>query len=439
MTTTEKSLDIAATTPAETATGDIAIIPAIAEPTTAGGRILRRMLAAFAYRDFRVLWFGSCTSSVGTWMQNVAENWLVLSLTGSALFLGLDAFLQQLPIILFMLIGGVLADRFDRRRTLILSQYIQMSCAFTLAILVFSGHVHVWQILSLSFVTGSAQAFGGPASQALVPSLVDKSVLPNAIALNSIQFNLARVIGPLLAGAALAVFGMVSCFSVNGLSFLVVIVALMSLHVKHIPPSAPKRLRDELMGGLSYVKNTENLRELTILAATMTFLAFSMTTFLPLFARGVFHQDVRLYSRLMAFSGIGSVIGALVIAWLGKYKRMGLTALIVQAFSGLLIIGFASSRVLWVSEILLFVFGMSLMIVFSTVTSLVQLIAPDELRGRVMSIYMVAFRGGMPLGSLISGYFASKIGAPTVLVVNGILLTAVATYFFARSKGVREL
>jgi MFS family permease len=438
MSASDKQSDMAVdTAPPETTT--LPLSPAVAEPTTAGGRILGRMLAAFKFRDFRVLWFGSCTSSIGTWMQNVAENWLVLSLTGSAFFLGLDAFLQQLPIILFMLIGGVLADRFDRRRTLIVSQYIQMSCAFTLAMLVFSGHVQIWQILTLSFITGSAQAFGGPASQALVPSLVDKEVLPNAIALNSIQFNLARVIGPLLAGAALAAFGMVSCFSLNGLSFVVVIIALMSLHVKHIAPSAPKRLRDELIGGLSYVKNTENLRELTILAATMTFLAFSVTTFLPLFARGVFHQDVGLYSRLMAFSGIGSVVGALVIAWLGKYKRMGLTALITQGISGLLIIGFASSRMLWVSEALLFFFGMTLMIVFSTVTSLVQLIAPDELRGRVMSIYMVAFRGGMPLGSLISGYFASRIGAPTVLVVNGILLTVVAMYFFARSKGVREL
>jgi MFS family permease len=438
MSASDKQSDMAVdTAPPETTT--LPLSPAVAEPTTAGGRILGRMLAAFKFRDFRVLWFGSCTSSIGTWMQNVAENWLVLSLTGSAFFLGLDAFLQQLPIILFMLIGGVLADRFDRRRTLIVSQYIQMSCAFTLAMLVFSGHVQIWQILTLSFITGSAQAFGGPASQALVPSLVDKEVLPNAIALNSIQFNLARVIGPLLAGAALAAFGMVSCFSLNGLSFVVVIIALMALHVKHIAPSAPKRLRDELIGGLSYVKNTENLRELTILAATMTFLAFSVTTFLPLFARGVFHQDVGLYSRLMAFSGIGSVVGALAIAWLGKYKRMGLTALVTQGISGLLIIGFASSRMLWVSEALLFFFGMTLMIVFSTVTSLVQLIAPDELRGRVMSIYMVAFRGGMPLGSLISGYFASRIGAPTVLVVNGILLTVVAMYFFARSKGVREL
>jgi MFS family permease len=402
-------------------------------------RMLSRMLAAFTYRDFRVLWIGSCTSSIGTWMQNVAENWLVLSLTGSAFYLGLDAFLQQLPIILFMLIGGVFADRFDRKRTLIVSQYIQMTCAFTLAMLVFSGHVHVWQILCLSFITGSAQAFGGPASQALIPSLVDKKALPNAIALNSIQFNLARVVGPLLAGVTLAAFGMSLCFSLNGLSFLVVIVALMSLRVQHIPPAAPKRMRDELITGLSYVRNTKTLMELTILAAALTLLAFSTLTFLPLFAKEVFHQDVRLYSRLMAFSAAGSVVGALVIAWKGRFKGMGLTALIMQGLSGILMIGFASSRVLWLSEILLFVFGLSLITVFSTVTSLVQLIAPDELRGRVMSIYMVAFRGGIPLGSLASGYVASKLGAPPVLIFNGVLLIIVATYFLIRSKLVREL
>jgi MFS family permease len=378
-------------------------------------------------------------------MQNVAENWLVLSLTGSAFYLGLDAFLQQLPIMLFTLIGGVLADRLDRRRTLLVSQYIQMTCAFTLAALVFMGLNHVWPILVLSFITGSAQAFGGPASQALVPTLVEKNDLPNAIALNSIQFNLARVIGPLLAGLALATLGrnaterMTSCFSLNGLSFLVVIVALMALRVKHTPPVAPRKIHEELRGGLSYVRREGSLLALTVLAFTTTFLAFAVLTFLPLFAKQVFHQGVGEYTRLMAFSGSGSVVGAIVVAWLGKYKRMGLTALIVQALCGLLIAGFAVSQVLWLSDLLLFFVGAALIIVFATVTSLVQLIVPNELRGRVMSIYMVAFRGGMPLGSLVSGYFASKFGAPIVLVCNGILLVAVATYFMVRSHGVREL
>jgi MFS family permease len=400
---------------------------------------MRRMLTAFGYRDFRVLWFGSFTSSIGTWMQSVAENWLVLSLTGSAFLLGLDAFLQQLPILLFTLLGGVLADRLDRRRTLLVSQYIQMSCAFTLTALVYFGVVHVWHILLLSFLTGIAQSFGGPASQALIPSLVAKNDLPNAIALNSIQFNLARVIGPLLAGVALSAFGMAFCFSLNGLSFLVVIVALMSLRVKHIPPASPKRLGEELRGGLSYVRHQGSLLALTVLASSTTFLGFAVLTFLPLFAQRVFHQGVGAYSRLMAFSGAGAVVGALVVAWLGRFKRMGLTVLVVQALCGVVIVAFALSRVLWLSDILLFFFGAALIVVFSTITSLVQLIAPDELRGRVMSIYMVAFRGGMPLGSLAGGYFASLFGAPVVLVVNGMVLVGVATYFLVRSHGVREL
>src|SRR5712692_5504450 len=222
------------------------------------------MLAAFTYRDFRVQWFGACSSSIGTWTQLSAQNWMVLSLTGSAFFLGLDAFLQQLPIMLFTLIGGVLADRRDRRRTLLTSQYMQMTTATTLALLVFFGVVQIWHILLLSFVTGCAQAFGGPAYQALVPSLVDKKDLPNAVALNSIQFNVARVLGPLMFGATLTVGGkwwglsdqqaMALCFAVNSASFLVVIGTLMALHVKHIPPAAVKRLGEEMRIGLSYVR-----------------------------------------------------------------------------------------------------------------------------------------------------------------------------------------
>src|SRR6266513_2919989 len=183
---------------------------ATADPTAPlpapGPRTLRRMLTAFTYRDFRVQWFGACTSSIGTWMQIVAQNWLVLSLTNSAVFLGLDAFLQQLPIILFTLIGGVFADRYDRRRTLLTSQYIQMATSGTLALLMYFHVVQVWHILVLSSVTGLAQAFGGPAYQSLIPSLVDKKDLPNAVALNSIQFNIARVIGPLVFATTLAAF-----------------------------------------------------------------------------------------------------------------------------------------------------------------------------------------------------------------------------------------
>jgi MFS family permease len=413
---------------------------------------MRRMLAAFTYRDFRVQWFGACTSSIGTWMQIVAQNWLVLSLTGSTFYLGLDAFLQQLPIILFTLIGGVLADSRDRRRTLIASQYVQMATSATLALLMYLQnmqvwHMHVWHILLLSSVTGFAQAFGGPAYQSLIPSLVDKKDLPNAVALNSIQFNVARVIGPLLFGATLVVFAkrgysepqaMNACFALNALSFVVVINTLMMLRVKHIPPAASKGMRDELQSGLSYVRHHPSLKAFIVLAAATTFLGFALLTFLPVFAQKVFHEGAGTYSHLMAFSGAGSIVGALIVAWLGKFKRMGLTALLVQAVYGVLIIAFAASRILWLSDILLFFTGAALMVVFSTVTSLVQMIAPNEMRGRVMSIYMLAFRGGMPLGSLVSGYFATLIGAPMVIGINGALLVVVAAYFLIRSHGVRE-
>jgi MFS family permease len=421
---------------------------AAAPATSLGARTLRRMLAAFTYRDFRVQWFGACTSSIGTWMQIVAQNWLVLSLTGSAFFLGLDAFLQQLPIILFTLVGGVLADRRDRRRTLIASQYVQMMTSGTLAVLMYFHVVQIWQILLLSFVTGLAQSFGGPAYQSLIPSLVDKKDLPNAVALNSIQFNVARVLGPLLFGLTLALFtrsgytesqAMNACFLLNSLSFVVVINTLMALHVKHIPPASSKGMRDELTIGLSYVKHHDSLVALIVLAAATTFLGFALLTFLPLFAQRVFHEGASTYSHLMAFSGAGSIVGALIVAWLGRFKRMGLTALLVQGVYGLLIVGFAASRILWLSDVLLFLTGAALMIVFSTVTSLVQLIAPNEMRGRVMSIYMLAFRGGMPLGSLVSGYLATFIGAPKVIGINGVLLVVVAVYFLVRNHGVRDL
>jgi MFS family permease len=342
----------------------------------------------------------------------------------------------------------VFADRYDRRRTLIVSQLVQMSTSGTLAILMYLHVVEIWHILALSFITGCAQSFGGPAYQSLIPSLVDKKDLPNAVALNSIQFNVARVLGPLLFGATLYAFqkwgynepqAMNACFALNSLSFVVVINTLMMLRVKHIPPAKAARVSEELKTGLSYVRGHGSLVALIVLAAATTFLGFALLTFLPIFAQRVFHEGADTYSHLMAFSGAGSIVGALIVAWLGKFRKMGLTSLLMQAIYGALIIAFALSRILWLSDVLLFLTGASLMVVFSTVTSLVQLIAPNEMRGRVMSIYMLAFRGGMPLGSLISGYLATFLGAPLVIGINGFLLIVVAVYFLAHNHGVRDV
>jgi MFS family permease len=401
--------------------------------------ILQRALAAFTYRDFRVLWFGAYTSTVGTWMQKVAQSWLVLQLTGSTFYLGLDDFLGQLPILLFTLVGGVIADRHDRRRLLLGSQYVQMTTAFVLAALVFWNAVSIWLILMLSFAAGMAQAFGGPAYQSLIPSLVHKKDLPNAIALNSIQFNLARVFGPLLAGAAMAALGAAACFTLNGFSFLVVIVALMSLGIKHIPSGERKPILHEMQGGFAYARSQPAIIALTALAFMTTFLALPLLTFLPVFARDIFHGDIGRYSEMMAFSGTGAVLGALVVAWLGRFRHMGLVLLLVQLAFGGLITAFALSRVFWLSNLLLFLAGAALICVFSMTAALVQLIVPDNLRGRVVSIYMVAFRGGMPLGSLASGYAASLTSAPLVLAINGGLVAVVAIYFLTKSHGIREL
>jgi MFS family permease len=401
--------------------------------------IAARALAAFGYRDFRVLWFGAFTSTVGNWMQEVAQAWLVFDLTKSSFFLGLDDFLGQLPILLFTLIGGVVADRHDRRHVLLGSQYIQMTTAFTLAVLVYLGKVRVEYVLMLSFAAGLGQAFGGPAYQSLIPSLVKKQDLPNAIALNSLQFNLARVFGPLLAGVTLAAWGGAACFGLNGLSFLVVIVALMSLTIKHIPRVEKTSMMDELGGGLRYAKGQPAIVALTVVASLTTFLGLPLLTLLPIFARDIFHGDINRYSHMMAFSGAGAVCGALIVAWLGRFRRMGLAVLIVQAIFGALVVAFAMSRVSWLSDLLLFATGAALLMVFSMTASLIQLIVPDDLRGRVMSIYMVAFRGGMPLGSLAAGWAASLTSAPRVLAVNGGLLLCVATYFLIRGRDVREL
>jgi MFS family permease len=372
-------------------------------------------------------------------MQKIAQSWLVFDLTKSSFFLGLDDFLGQLPILLFTVLGGVIADRHDRRQLLLSSQYVQMTTAFALAALVWTGVVRVEHILVLSCLTGFAQAFGGPAYQSLMPTLVPKAHLPNAIALNSIQFNLSRIFGSLLAGLTLAAVGAAMCFVLNGFSFLFVVAAIMSLGVTHIPPTERKPILQEMRGGFSYVKREPALIALTVVAFLTTFLGLPLLTFLPVIAQNVFEGEIGLYSTMMAFSGAGSVVGALVVAWLGRFNRMGAVLLAVQVMYGLLIVGFAMSRVLWVNEAILFLAGVSAMIVTAMTTSLVQLIVPDHLRGRVVSIYMVALRGGMPLGSLASGYAATFVGVPVVLGINGALVSMVGIYFLVRSHGIREL
>ncbi len=401
-----------------------------------------RIAAALTHRNFRLLWFGALTSSIGTWMQRVAQAWLIVTMTGasSAFYLGLDSFVGEVPILLFTLIGGVVADRRDRRHMMLLSQVIQMAVALLLAILVFTGWIQIWMILTLSFIAGCAQALGGPAYQALIPTLVGKEHLPNAVALNSIQFNLARVIGPIVAGVALASFGMVACFGLNGISFLFVIAAILALRDIQVPPTSTISIVDQMKDGLRYVRDSRNLVAVTVLGFIGAFLGLPLLTFLPVITRDVFQQDVTFYTRLMTFSGAGAVTGALVVAYIGKHRHIGKLLLIFLGLFGAAMTAFSLSRTPWLSAVLLFAAGALLVMCFSLTTSLAQLLAPPELRGRVVSIYMVAFRGGSPLGGLASGWMVTQVGsAPAVLAVNGVLLTIIAAVFLFRGHGLKDV
>lgn len=402
----------------------------------------RRIAAALTYRDFRLLWFGALTSSIGTWMQKVAQAWLIVTLTGSqsAFYLGLDSFLGELPILLLTLVAGVVADRRDRRHMMLMSQVVQMAVAFTLAGLVFFDTIQIWHILLLSCISGCAQAFGGPAYQSLVPTLVGKEHLPNAIALNSIQFNLARIIGPIVAGVALATFGMVMCFGMNGISFLFVIAAILSLRDVHVPPASSVSIVSQMKDGLRYVHASPNLRTLTMLGFIAAFLGLPLLTFLPIIAKDVFQQDVGLYTQMMTTSGVGAVCGALFVAWLGKHRHLGRILLVLLSAFGVTMTAFALSREVWLSTTILFFTGALLVMCFSVTNSLVQLIAPPELRGRIVSIYMMAFRGGSPLGGLASGWLITQVGsAPAMLAVNGVVLAVLAAYFLVRGHGIKDV
>jgi predicted MFS family arabinose efflux permease len=401
--------------------------------------VIRRVFKAFHYRDFRLMWIGACTSSIGTWMQIVAQGWLIYRLSHSAFLLALDQFLGGIPIFLFSLIGGVVADRAERRKILLGSQYVQMATAGLLTILVITDLVHVWHILCLSFISGLAQAFGGPAYQALIPTLVENDDMPNAIALNSIQFNVAVMVGPALAGQALAKLGEKWCFGLNALSFLAPIISLSIIRARFLPVKTTESMFASLKQGIQFARKQSSMEALILLAFCMTALAMPMRTYIPVFVKDIFHRGPETYGNLLALMGLGSIFGSLMIASAGNFKRKGFVALCALICLGAGISGFGLSKSVPLSGIILVLVGASMMAVFATVTSLVQLITTNEMRGRVMSVYNVAFRGGMPLGNLLSGWLVPIFSAPVVLGVNGFLLVLLALYFLLLQRRLAAL
>ena len=400
-----------------------------------------RVGAALSHRNYRLLWFAALGSTIGTWMQSYAQSFLIFDLTKSNFYLGLDSFLGQLPIVLLMLIGGVIADRHDRRMLLTGSQYVQAFSAFTLTLLVATGHVSVYAIFALSFLSGCGQSFGGPAYQAMIPSLVPRRDLPNAIALNSTQFNLSRVLGPTVGGIVLLWIGVTWCFALNGASFFLVVIALANLQLPaHVPSTTKLDIKAELRSGLQHVRDTRILSTLTVLAFVTTSLAMPISTFFPSFAAhltGHFTTAQRL-SMLLASQGLGAIVGALGVATLGPFKRMGQSLLTMQILLGLFVASFALSTSLPLSLLLIFICGICSMAVFSMAFSLVQLTVPDALRGRIVSIYMVALRSGAPLGGLIAGALADKFTAPVVMTISAGVLVIIAMTLLMRKNGTLQ-
>jgi predicted MFS family arabinose efflux permease len=386
------------------------------------------------------MWIGACTSTIGTWMQTVAQQWLVYTLSkDDPFFLGLDGFLGQIPIVLFSLLGGVMADRRDRRTMLLGSQYVQMTTALTLAALTFLHVERVWHILVLSFIVGSAQSFGGPAYSALIPSLVPKENLPNAIALNSIQFNVGRVIGPALGGITLTAFGAAWCFGLNGISFVAVIISLYIINAGFTPGRSTESMLTSMKQGIGFIRKNEGMRSLIVLSFLMTMMAIPLITFLPVFAKEVLHGSSKTFTALLCCSGIGSICGALMVAGMAKTKNQGRTALLMLIVLGAVTFVFSRSTSVVLSCIMIFFAGAAMITAFASITSLVQAITEDSMRGRVMSVYNVAFRGGMPFGMLIVGKLIPIYTAPLTMSVVGVITALLGLYFLLIQRRIARL
>jgi predicted MFS family arabinose efflux permease len=405
-----------------------------------GSSFLPRIFRAFRHRDFRLMWIGACVSTTGTFIQQFAQSWLVYDLTKNPFYLGLDLFLGQLPIMLFSLFGGVFADRMDRRKMLLYSQYIQMTCAFILAGLfvthALNGMSFIAVILSLSFIVGCGQSFGGPAYSALLPALVKGEDLSNAIAMNSIQFNLARVLGPALGGLAYTALGATWCFTLNGISYIAVILSLLMIQVKFVPPTSRESILKSMGEGIRFIRHREGLGPLVVLAFITTLLGFSITGFLPVIVQAIFHKGPETYEVLLVSSGAGSITGGLIVAAMERLKGQGHVALLALLALGAATVAFALSRWLPLSCVLIFVAGAAIMASASLMLSLVQVIVSDQMRGRVMSVYNLAFRAGIPLGSLALGKLIPTVGISWALAGSGGILIALSLYFLTVMRNI---
>lgn len=395
---------------------------------------LPRGLAAFRYRNYRLFWFGQLISVTGTWMQSLAQSWLVLSLTTSAFLLGLVSVFQFAPVLAIGLFAGVLVDRVRKRNLLVVTQALSGLLAGLLAVLTWTDRIELWMVYAIAFCLGTVNAFDMPTRQAFVVEMVGKDDLMNAIALNSSLFNAARIIGPAVAGVLLAAVGPAAAFGINSLSYLAVITGLLMMklgpHVDVVRGRGLQQLRE----GLSYVRSTENILRPILLVGLIATFGMNFNVWIPLLAKQDLNSGAGGFGLLMAASGVGSLAGALALAFLvTSVKRWMLftTAGILGGLDIVLAIAGAVPLAIGLAMLILAGIGFCSTTTMAMANTTVQTSAPDELRGRVMSVYTTVFAGTAPFGALISGAIASRFGTPTSLLIGGVVtMAAVATVAF---------
>jgi len=378
--------------------------------------------SALTYRNFRLFWIGQLISLTGTWMHSAAQGWLVLKLTDSPFYLGLVGSAASMPILLFTLAGGVAADRFSKRKILLITQVILLVMAFLLALLVSGEIIAVWHVIIIAFLVGIVNAFDIPARQSFFIEMVGKEDLMNAIALNSAAFNGARTIGPAIAGILISYFGIVICFYINSLSYLAAIIALMSMRFKHREIKKPFKpgVVQEIKEGLKYIFSESKVYTLIISVGIISFLGFPYISFLPIYARDILRIGAEGLGILMGIAGAGALTGAISLAVRGDFERKGRLLAISSAIFSIALLIFSFSTTIWLSYSMLFLIGWGAISQIATANSLLQLIAPDDLRGRVMSSFTLVFLGMATIGNFAIGTLASYAGTQAALGTGAI-------------------
>jgi MFS family permease len=389
--------------------------------------------------NFRLFWGGNFLSNIGTWMQNVAQGWLVLTLTDSAFWLGVVGFAGAIPFLIFMLFGGVIADRVDKRRLLLVTQTVMMVLAFVLAGLAWFKVITVWEVVVLAFLNGTAMAMNNPSYQAMVPKLVAREDLTNAIALNSAQFNMSRILGPTLGGYAMVLFGVAGNFFLNGLSFVAVLFALTQIRYPEEAPQRHEGLLDSLVSGFRYVRSQPQMYVLMWMISLSSLLSIPFLTFIPFFARNQLHVGESGLGLLLAASGTGAVLGAVTVAWKGSMRHRGRIIAFCGATVMATVVVFCYSRSFLLSECCMFIEGFGMILTISSVSVAMQHLSSDAMRGRVMSIYGTCFLGLPPLGALLAGELSRHIPTGHTLALMSGISSVGYVGFFAFSRPLRQL